>query len=111
MSEEASRCLRSDRRAFRLPSRRHDGVGSTPATAEFASVKDNEEASLMLELTAAADEMAASLRKLTRVLRRIELLNRLQQLEVLETRRSALGDATSEGEMAAAAIARARSGG
>ena len=74
-------------------------------------MNENEEASLMLELTAAADEVAASLRKLTRVLRRIELLTRLQQLEVLETRRSALGDANERRRDGAAAIARARSGG
>ena len=73
-------------------------------------MNESEEAALMRELATAADDVAASLRKLTQVLRRIDLLNRLQQLEALETTRSALGDATSEGEMATAAIARARGG-
>jgi hypothetical protein len=49
------------------------------------------------------------LRELVQVLRRIGLLNQLQQLEALKATRSALGGETTEGEMAAAAIARAMS--
>ncbi|HZV91846.1 MAG TPA: hypothetical protein VFF72_01440 [Caldimonas sp.] len=68
---------------------------------------------LTAELAEAAEQAAASVSRLTAVLRRIELANRLRQLqriEELETVQAALGVRTRESKMAGALIARARGG-
>jgi hypothetical protein len=69
--------------------------------------EDDEEAHLLAELKAAAEQAAASLRRLTQVLRRIDLLHQLQHLEAIDSAGSPLGADSSEGEIADAAIARA----
>ena len=77
-----------------------------------AEMNDDDE-DLTAELAEAAEQAAASVSRLTAVLRRIELANRLRQLqriEELETVQAALGVSTRESKMAGALIARARSG-
>jgi hypothetical protein len=86
-------------------------------SAEFSVVsedegdenEDDEEARLLIELTSAAEDAAAAMRKLTQVLRRIDLIHRLQHLELLEAVRPSLVAESIENEIAEAAIARAMS--
>lgn len=69
---------------------------------------DGEAKHLLLELAVAAERAALSLRELNRVLRRIESSHLIHALEAREALRSLRGGETPEGEMAEAAIARAR---
>lgn len=71
---------------------------------------DREGQRLLLELAAAAERAALALRELNRVLRRLESIHLIRALEAREALRSLRGRDTPEGEMAEAAIARARGG-
>jgi hypothetical protein len=69
---------------------------------------DREAQRLLLELAAAAERAAISLRDLDRILRRIESIQLIHALETREALRAPRGGETPEGEIAEAAIARAR---
>lgn len=72
---------------------------------------EDDDEDLTAELDEAAMQAAASLRRLTAVLHRIELatqLRQLQQIEELESVQAELGVRTRESKLAIALIARAR---
>jgi len=72
---------------------------------------EDDDEDLTAELAQAAEQAAASLSRLTAVLRRIELasqLRKLQQIEELEAVQAELGVSTRESKLAGALIARAR---